>query len=374
MPDIKYQRPEAGYITTTSTIKANRFQEEAQDQNPLKASDLDQEFNALIDNDNDLSARIAEVVAGAFPGADKTENLDKIVYSDGTGAKWKKLARENISDNAITSEKISNNAVIRGKVAIGAIGTNNLIDRNVTNAKLGNESVNTRTLADSSVTTPKIQDGSVTASKLSANSVTTEKILDNSVTTSKFADGSFTTNKLADKSLTPRKTQGCFILGELKFSVLDSDGNSFYPFVEGWIPITSGAGGRIVADCFPELRDVVLNGRGGMATQRYISIKPYQAQTETFAFLDGVPVFDFSALVGAYPMLMGSTFPVSDRYTLGALGWLGWEYLIEKALILGIADLKEELKTGNFTYWNIPQQTIRDYANSTIASANQLLS
>ena len=197
MPFIKYQRPEPQYVTKTSTINANRFQEEAQKREPLKASDLDQEFNALIDNDNDLSAKMEEFVAGIFPGGDKEENLNKIVYSDGTGAKWKKLTSENISDKAVTSKTIADNAVIREKVAIGAIGTDNLIDRNVTNAKLGDTSVNTRVLADSSVTTAKIQTGSVTADKLAVNSVTTEKILDNSVTTSKFADGSFTTDKIS---------------------------------------------------------------------------------------------------------------------------------------------------------------------------------
>ena len=228
MPFIKYQRPEPQYVTKTSTINANRFQEEAQKREPLKASDLDQEFNALIDNDNDLSAKMEEFVAGIFPGGDKEENLNKIVYSDGTGAKWKKLTSENISDKAVTSKTIADNAVIREKVAIGAIGTDNLIDRNVTNAKLGDTSVNTRVLADSSVTTAKIQTGSVTADKLAVNSVTTEKILDNSVTTSKFADGSFTTDKIADKSLTPKKTKGCFILGELKFSVLDLGDESFH--------------------------------------------------------------------------------------------------------------------------------------------------
>ena len=67
MPNIKYQRPEPNYITKTSTSRANRFQEEAQDQNPLKASDLDQEFNALVDNDNDISERMAQIAAGVFP-------------------------------------------------------------------------------------------------------------------------------------------------------------------------------------------------------------------------------------------------------------------------------------------------------------------
>lgn len=367
MPDIKYQRPEPNYITKTSTTHANRFQGEAQDQNPLKASDLDREFNALIDNDNDISERMAQIAAGLFPGSNAPENRNKIVYSDGTEAKWKMLSAENISDNAITSEKISNNAVIRGKVAIGAIGTNNLIDRNVTNAKLGNTSVDTRVLADSSVTTPKIQDGSVTASKLSVNSVTTEKILDNSVTTSKFADGSFTTNKLADDSLTPRKTHGCFILGELKFSVLDAGDLSIFPFIEGWIPISNRNSQCLIpADCFPELRDQLKkysdNTNRLSGTTRYISLKRYQGESEH----NGLVYFDFDTLFGAYPMLIGSTFPVNAEQWLHSMAVVGADQLISGVF----PNVKEEFSSGNFTTWNIPRNALREYINGTIATAN----
>lgn len=367
MPDIKYQRPEPNYITKTSTTHANRFQGEAQDQNPLKASDLDREFNALIDNDNDISERMAEIAAGLFPGSNAPENKDKIVYCDGTEAKWKKLTKENISDNAVVSKAIADNAVIRGKVDVGAIGTNNLIDRNVTNAKLGDASVNTRTLADSSVTTPKIQDGSVTASKLSANSVTTEKILDNSVTTSKFADGSFTTNKLADDSLTPRKTHGCFILGELKFSVLDAGDLSLFPFIEGWIPISNRNSKCLIpADCFPELRDRLKkysdNTNRLSGTTRYISLKRYQGESEH----NGLVYFDFDTLFGAYPMLIGSTFPVNAEQWLHSMAVVGADRLISDVF----PDVKEEFSSGNFTTWNIPQNALRDYVNGTITTAN----
>lgn len=363
MPDIKYQRPEPNYITKTSTTHANRFQGEAQEQNPLKASDLDREFNALIDNDNDISERMAEIAAGVFPGSNALENRNKIVYSDGTEAKWKMLSAENISDNAITSEKISNNAVIRGKVAIGAIGTNNLIDRNVTNAKLGNTSVDTRVLADSSVTTQKIQDGSVTASKLSVNSVTTEKILDNSVTTSKFADGSFTTDKLADKSLTPRKTNNCFLLGELKYSTLGFVHN-IYCLENGWIPITTSRASMIPVDCFPELRNALRLER--VDNSRYIRMLKNSTYT----------AFDFRPLLSAYPTLIGQTIIIKSEKHLKQHQSMDLinpnamrRYLSENPEQTWVKELLDTLG-DKFTDLQIYLEKYLEYYNSTLEDAN----
>lgn len=370
MPN-KYKRPEETYNTTTSTSYSNRFQDQAQQKVPLMGADLDREYNALIDNDNDLDKRLNEFVADVFPGSSAAENANKVVYSDGTQAQFSKVLERFIDSNAISTAKLQNASVTNAKVANGAISTSKLVDGSVTEAKLNNGAVSNAKLADYGVSTAKMQDAAITTQKIANNAVTTEKILDNSVTTSKFADGSFTTNKIADESLTPRKTKGCFILGELKFSVLDAGSDSFYTFREGWIPISNtNISSMIPADCFPELRDRLKKNEDDTnklsGTTRYISLKRYVGTNETWQH-HGLVYFDFTALVGAYPMLIGSTFPVQSEIFLRNIKVLGTDLFLRQVF----AQKVQELETGNFTTWNIPQNALRDYVNGTIATANE---
>jgi len=367
MPN-KYKRPEETYNTTTSTSYSNRFQDQAQQKVPLMGADLDREYNALIDNDNDLDKRLNEFVADVFPGSSAAENADKVVYSDGTRAQFSKVLERFIDSNAISTAKLQNASVTNAKVANGAISTSKLVDGSVTEAKLNNGAVSNAKLSDYSVSTAKMQDGSITAQKIANNAVTTEKILDNSVTTSKFADGSFTTNKIADNSLTPKKTQGCFFLGEIKHSIFEATLEELrYGLENGWVPISAAA--RIPFTCFPELWEKISKTDSMFNNQYLVKTAPKKLYGLNHTYT--VLCFDFSLLLGAYPMLTGHSHPFGSFIPAKLLGSLGDEIYIGKVgEIFGVENFVGVLKDDGFNQYHIPNATVRGYANTSIAAAS----
>jgi hypothetical protein len=378
MPN-KYKRPEETYNTTTSTSYSNRFQDQAQQKVPLMGADLDREYNALIDNDNDLDKRLNEFVADVFPGSSAAENADKVVYSDGTRAQFSKVLERFIDSNAISTAKLQNASVTNAKMANGAISTSKLVDGSVVESKLNNGAVSNAKLADYSVSTAKMQDGSITAQKIANNAVTTEKILDNSVTTSKFADGSFTTNKIADNSLTPKKTQGCFFLGEIKHSIFEMNDAELYSGLRnGWVPISRLA--KIPAACFPELRDRIQDANSIYNNQLLVKIvgkeffKIVGSNDEYTYSIGQVDCFDFSLLLGAYPMLVGHQLPFGE--IVGSLGYISvvgnknYVQLLSRHTNLYPANLEAILKRDTFNPGHIQSADVRGYANASIAAAS----
>lgn len=155
----------------------------------LFASDLNSEFNNLVNNMNALDND--NIVAGAAISPAKISGAiagDGISRNGSTGA-----LSVNDDDSTLT---ISSNVLI-------------VKDSGISTAKIANSAVTTAKIADSNVTTAKIADSNVTTAKIADSNVTTAKIADGAVTQAKraalgqqisSASGSFsvTSNTLTD--------------------------------------------------------------------------------------------------------------------------------------------------------------------------------
>lgn len=148
----------------------------------LTASQLNNEFNNLIDTVNSLDNANITTSANILPIKINATIAGSAVSRNGSTG-----ALSVVPDNV--GIEISSNAL-------------QLKDAGVTNAKLATNSVSSAKIANDAVTNAKILDGAISQDKYADNSILAAKLTTNSVTESKILNGAVTHDKLGAASVT----------------------------------------------------------------------------------------------------------------------------------------------------------------------------
>ncbi len=162
----------------------------------LTASQLNTEFNNIVDGANALSdanistgaaispAKISSTIAGAGITRNASTGVLSVVTDNSTLEFSGLTAR--VKDSGITTAKINDLAVTTGKIN----------DLAVTTGKIAALAITTAKIADGAVASTQILNSTITSDDLASNSVTSDEITDGAVLTAKIPDDAITSTKI----------------------------------------------------------------------------------------------------------------------------------------------------------------------------------